>query len=44
MRCSNCFKCGYFKKLKESNGRIRNYCDDRDCTVNPYDPDCNYDD
>ena len=38
----NCFCCGYFKKLKRSNGTIRNYCDDRDCTVDPYDPECNY--
>lgn len=40
----NCFRCGYFKREKQKNGSIRNYCDDRDCTVDPYDPECRYED
>ena len=40
---SNCFNCGYFKKEKRQDGTIRNYCNDRDCTVDPYEPDCNED-
>ena len=38
----NCFNCEYFNKLKRKDGSI-DYCDDRDCTVDPYDPECNYD-
>ena len=40
---SNCYNCGYFRKLKRADGSIRNYCDDKDCTVDPTDPECNYD-
>ena len=39
---NNCYCCGWFKELKRTDGSIRNYCDDRDCTVDPYDPECNY--
>ena len=39
MHYSNCYHCGYFP-----DGSIRNYCNDRDCTVDPYDPECNYND
>lgn len=41
---SSCYSCGYFKVLKRADGSSRNYCDDRDCTVDPYDPECNYGD
>ena len=37
----NCYCCGYYKEEK-SNGSIRPYCNDRDCTVDPLDPECNY--
>ena len=43
MGYSNCYRCGYFRKEKKPNGSIRSYCDDRDCTVDPNDPACNYD-
>ena len=36
---NSCFYCGYFRKEKDG----RNYCNDRDCTVDPHDPECNYD-
>ena len=39
---SNCFRCGYFKKEKRNDGSARNYCNDLDCTVDPFDPACNY--
>lgn len=39
-----CYSCGYFKEEKREDGSIRNYCNDLDCTVDPYDPDCNYHD
>ena len=39
---NNCYRCGYFRKLK-SGGKIRYYCEDRDCTVDPNEPECNYD-
>lgn len=38
---SCCYKCGWFKEEQTSNG-VRYYCNDLDCTVDPYDPDCNY--
>lgn len=44
MRYSSCYKCGYFRELKRSDGKIRKYYNDRDCTVDPLDPECNYDD
>ena len=39
----NCLNCGYCKEEKDEDGNIRYYCNDRDCTVDPYDPECNYD-
>lgn len=33
---SSCYRCGYFQE-KES------YCEDIDCTVDPCEPACNYD-
>ena len=41
MRRSNCFYCSYYRKEKRANGSIRHYCNDRDCTVDPYEPACN---
>lgn len=32
------------KRQKRPDGTIRNYCNDRDCTVDPCDPECRYDD
>ena len=32
------------KKETREDGSIRHYCNDRDCTVEPHDPECNYDD
>lgn len=32
-----CLNCGYC--IKESEDRY--YCNDRDCLVDPYEPDCN---
>ena len=42
-RRTNCHGCSYYRELKRSNGSIRCYCNDRDCTVDPYEPACNYD-
>ena len=44
MRRSSCKSCGYFREEVRSDGSIRNYCNDRDCTVDPDDPECNYKD
>ena len=44
MRKGSCFYCGYLKEIKLPNGGTRYYCSDKDCTVDPNDPDCNYDD
>lgn len=35
---NSCINCGRYKELDG-----RHYCNDRDCTVDPYDPECNYD-
>lgn len=43
MRKTSCFNCPYYKQLKKDNGELRNYCADKDCTVDPYEPECNYD-
>ena len=40
---SNCYRCGWFKELQRKDESTRPYCNDRDCTVDPYDPECNYD-
>ena len=42
-RRSNCYNCGYFREEPQEDGTVRNYCHDKDCTVDPYDPECNYD-
>ena len=42
MRYSNCYRCGWFREEKCSSGIVRNYCNDLDCIVDPYDPECNY--
>ncbi len=42
MRRGCCYSCGYFKEEKRKDDSIRNYCNDLDCTVDPYDPECNY--
>ena len=42
-RCSNCYHCGYFRELPQEDGTVRNYFNDKDCTVDPYDPECNND-
>lgn len=44
MKYSSCYYCGYFREEKRKDGSIRNYCNDKDCTVDPLDPACNYDD
>lgn len=42
MHRGSCYNCGYFREETEADGNIRNYCNDHDCTVDPYDPECNY--
>ena len=37
MKYSNCFRCGYFR-----DEETHYYCNDLDCTVDPYEPACNY--
>lgn len=39
---NSCYYCGYFRKETRPNGSIRYYCKDRDCIVDPNDPECNY--
>ena len=39
---NSCYGCSYYKKETRINGSIRHYCNDKDCTVDPYDPECNY--
>ena len=43
MRMRNCFGCGYHKMEKDSKGISYHYCSDRDCRVDPHEPECNYD-
>lgn len=40
---NSCFSCGYYREEKREDGSIRHYCNDRDCTVDPCEPECNYD-
>lgn len=40
MHRGSCHGCGYYREEKRSNGTIRCYCNDRDCTVDPYEPEC----
>lgn len=42
MHRGSCYSCGYFKEEKCKGKTVRNYCNDLDCTVDPYDPECNY--
>lgn len=44
MSRNNCYTCGYFQRYRNPDGKIREYCNDLDCTVDPYDPACNYND
>lgn len=39
----NCYNCGYLKEEPQEDGSTRYYCNDKDCYVIPYDPECNYD-
>ena len=39
---NSCKGCGYYREEKNAIGQIRHYCNDMDCTVDPYDPECNY--
>ena len=41
---TNCFYCGWYKEIKQADGSIRHYCNDRDCTVDPCEPECQYED
>ena len=34
-----CYHCGYYRKEEDGS----DYCNDLDCTVDPFDPECNYD-
>ena len=40
MRRGYCHGCSYCKLIPESDFV---YCEDKDCKVDPYEPDCNYD-
>lgn len=42
MHYTSCYRCGYFREEKRPDGSTRNYCNDRDCTVDPCEPECNY--
>ena len=43
MKHSACFPCGYYREERRPDGSLSCYCEDRDCTVDPYEPECNYD-
>ncbi len=43
MKMRNCFGCGYHRIMKDSKGNSYHYCNDRDCEVDPHEPECNYD-
>ena len=43
MRMKNCFGCGYHRLEKDKNGIPYHYCNDRDCRIDPHEPECNYD-
>lgn len=34
---NSCYGCSYYKDEEH-------YCNDRDCMIDPYDPECNYND
>ena len=40
---NSCKGCGYYYLLHRTDGSVRCYCDEKDCTVDPSDPECNYD-
>lgn len=42
MKVKSCFGCGYHKIMKDAR-RPYHYCEDRDCRVDPHEPECNYD-
>ena len=42
MKRTSCYRCGYLKKGHTKNGKTYYYCEDRDCTVDPDEPECNY--
>lgn len=42
MKMSNCFGCGYHR-VKMAGNIPYHYCADRDCRVDPHEPECNYD-
>jgi hypothetical protein len=44
MHRGSCYGCTYFREEKCGGGTVRPYCNDKDCTVDPYDPECNYND
>lgn len=35
----NCYRCGYHREECSGEG-TRNYCNDLDCYVDPYEPPC----
>ena len=37
----SCFHCGYCRKEKDEDSGTLYYCADRDCYVDPFEPDCN---
>ena len=39
---SNCFHCEYYRDEHRDDGSIRHYCNDLDCTIDPFEPECNY--
>ena len=39
---NSCYNCGYFREFKRPDGSILKYCKDKECAVDPYDPECNY--
>ena len=41
---NSCLSRGYYRKEKRTDGSIRHYCNDRDCTVDPCEPECNFND
>ena len=40
----SCFSCGYYRKEKSPDGSVLDYCHDRDCIVDPYEPECEFND
>ena len=42
IRKGSCKLCGYFREEVEPDGTTRYYCNDLDCTIDIYDPACNY--